>query len=77
MSWGTQDHLQPHDMGSFGCQRLSHSVSCVSEQGETADELSGLAKAMLQVAIPVQAGSDGAKPLFPLPFLQRLCLRAD
>lgn len=30
-------------------------------QGETADEVAGLAKAMLQVAVPVQAGSDGAR----------------
>ena len=35
------------------------SNTCATMQGETADEVAGLARAMLHVAVPVQAGSDG------------------
>lgn len=35
-------------------------VAC-REQGETPDEVAGLAKAMLQVAVPVHIGEDGER----------------
>ncbi len=35
-------------------------IACC-EQGETPDEVAGLAKAMLQVAVPVHIGEDGER----------------